>query len=172
MDSRQTQSEYDFKFDLLQKVISSLQCSKCKSVPGLDKFSQNRYHCMKSSHVLCENCKSLCKCRSPVTEKPSIALESLLSNLPCFCPNFIHGCRQIFEATNDLNLHKITCMFRAVRCPFKKCQEMMAFGDLMGHVEVHDEEVYVPAKEIDNQFQGMLEKFSKFILFDILFHRF
>ena len=51
---------------LLENTIDSLQCFKCKVVPGLTQEQQNRYTCLDESHQLCEKCKSECKCGSVV----------------------------------------------------------------------------------------------------------
>ena len=50
-------SRYNFKPEFLENTIESLQCFKCKDVPGFAKKQQNRYSCNNNAHQLCEKCK-------------------------------------------------------------------------------------------------------------------
>ena len=50
-------SRYNFKPEFLENTMESLQCFKCKDVPGFAKKQQNRYSCNNNAHQLCEKCK-------------------------------------------------------------------------------------------------------------------
>ena len=50
----------------LLRLIPDLQCHGCKSVPGPKDNQKNRYSCMDSSHILCEEHKVECPCGSKV----------------------------------------------------------------------------------------------------------
>ena len=46
-----------FKHEFLENTIESLQCFKCKDVPGFSEKQRNRYSCHDNAHQLCEKCK-------------------------------------------------------------------------------------------------------------------
>ena len=50
----------------LLRLIPDLQCHDCKSVPGPNENQKNRYSCIDSSHILCEEHKTKCPCGSKV----------------------------------------------------------------------------------------------------------
>ena len=119
---------------LLENTIESLQCSKCKAVPGFTNEQQNRYSCLYESHQLCEKCKSVCKCGSVVGKRPNPALKQILKNLPVYCPHYNNGCREIFNQAELLNDHQEGCVFRQVWCPDISCSNKVLFKDVIDHL--------------------------------------
>ena len=145
-----TKMNFETKCDLLRKMIESLQCSRCKAVPGFEKESKNRYQCLKKSAIFCEKCKTDCD-----SKFPSTVVQKLLEDMPCFCPNFKDGCQEIFSECGDLNEHKNWCMFRPLTCvltQYGTCEKKVLFKDYMEHIKEH-----VPRKgEIDNSSKNQL----------------
>ena len=126
---------------LLENTIESLQCFKCKAVPGLTTESKNRYSCVDESHQVCEKCKSACECGSIVGKRPNPALKQLLKDLPVYCPQYENGCREIFVQTQAENLddHQQGCLFRKVFCPDLACKKKVLFKDVIEHlIQVHE----------------------------------
>lgn len=115
---------FEAKCELLREMIESLQCTKCKAVPGFEYESRVRFQCLNNPKVLCKLCMNECDCvcescqnaDSTPNPTPSPVIEKLLKNLPCFCPNYSHGCREIFANCESLKEHKISCIFRLVPC--------------------------------------------------------
>ena len=117
---------FEAKCELLKNLIEDIQCSKCEAVPGFDDKSRFRFHCLATLKVLCEDCKNKHECLTckdvqerhfGVVEKtPSPVIEKLLKDMPCFCPHYAQGCREIFAKSEDLNDHETTCIFRLVPC--------------------------------------------------------
>ena len=120
---------------LLENAIASLQCSKCKAVPGFTKEQQNRYSCLDESHQLCEKCKSVCECGSVVGKRPNPTLKQILKNLPVYCPHYNNGCREIFIQAELLTNHKEECAFRHVCCPNLSCSNKVLFKDVIDHLK-------------------------------------
>ena len=120
---------------LLENTIESLQCYKCKAVPGLTTEQQNRYSCLDESHQLCEKCKSVCECGSVVGKRPNPTLKQILKNLPVYCPHYNNGCREIFIQAELLTNHKEECAFRHVCCPDLSCSNKVLFKDVIDHLK-------------------------------------
>ena len=76
------------KHEELLRLISDLQCHKCKNVPGPNGSQMKRYSCTKAAHTLCEEHKTKCACGSKVVESPSPIIAKLLQNLPWMCQNY------------------------------------------------------------------------------------
>ena len=72
-------AQYNFKPEFLENTIKSLQCFKCKDVPGFDKEQKNRYSCHDNAHQLCEKCKNgPCECGSTVGKIPNPVVHEIL----------------------------------------------------------------------------------------------
>ena len=110
---------------ILENIIETLQCFKCKAVPGITQEQQNRYTCVNESHQLCEKCKSVCQCGSVVVKRPNPTTKKLLKDLPVYCPHYNNGCRQIFVQTQaeSLDDHQQGCLFNKVFCPDLYCKK-------------------------------------------------
>ena len=127
-------SRFDSKRELLKNIVESLQCYKCKAVPGPTEEQKNRYSCLDNSHELCEDCKAACECGSVVGQFPSSTIKQILKDLPMCCQHYKDGCRQIFEKDEDLEGHQIGCIFRAVYCPWVNCKVgKIIFKDIADH---------------------------------------
>ena len=100
-------AQYNFKPEFLENTIKSLQCFKCKDVPGFDKEQKNRYSCHDNAHQLCEKCKNgPCECGSTVGKSPNPAIHQMLKDMPVYCPHYNRNCREIFAQAEDLNYHQ------------------------------------------------------------------
>jgi len=130
---------------LLENTIESLQCYKCKAVPGLTTEKQNRYSCVDESHQLCEKCKSACKCGSAVGKRPNPTTKHILKDLPAFCPHYRYGCREVFVQADDLDYHQKGCVFRQVHCPKIECKEKVLFKDVIDHLKQHNDTFWTHA---------------------------
>ena len=140
---------------LLENTIESVQCFKCKAVPGLATEKQNRYSCVNESHQLCEKCKTVCACGSAVGKRPNPTTKHILKNLPAFCPHYNTGCRQIFVQPEGLDDHQQGCIFRQVFCPRYDCNEKVMFKNVIDHLkQVHKSKKYGVA--IENKYTCML----------------
>ena len=128
-------SRFDYKRESLENIVESLQCYKCKAVPGPTEEQKNRYSCLDNSHELCEDCKAACECGSVVGQFPNSTIKQILKDLPMYCPHYKGGCRQIFEKNEDLEGHQIGCIFRAVYCPYLSCKlGKCVFKDITDHI--------------------------------------
>ena len=128
-------SRFDLKRELLKNIVESLQCYKCKAVPGPTEEQKNRYSCVNRSHELCEECKAVCECGSVVLQFPNSTIKQILKDLPMYCQHYKGGCRQIFEKDEDLEGHQIGCIFRGVYCPWLKCNGgRIIFKDVADHM--------------------------------------
>mgnify|MGYP001203579950 CR=1 FL=1 len=126
---------------ILENIIETLQCFKCKAVPGITQEQQNRYTCVNESHQLCEKCKSVCQCGSVVGKRPNPTTKKLLKDLPVYCPHHKNGCRQIFVQTQaeSLDDHQQGCLFNKVFCPDLYCKKKVLFKDVIEHlIQVHE----------------------------------
>ena len=61
---------------------------------------------MVNSHVLCEDCKVLCKCGSYVTRQPCELTLKLVETLPSFCCFYKNGCKVSNTRTVSMALSK------------------------------------------------------------------
>ena len=101
-------AQYNFKPEFLENTIKSLQCFKCKDVPGFDKEQKNRYSCHDNAHQLCEKCKNgPCECGSTIGKIPNPVVHEILKDMPMFCPHYKRGCRQVSAQSEDLKVRKI-----------------------------------------------------------------
>ena len=135
---------------ILENTIETLQCFKCKAVPGITQEQQNRYTCVNESHQLCEKCKSVCQCGSVVGKRPNPTTKKLLKDLPVYCPHYKNGCRQIFVQTQaeSLDDHQQGCLFNKVFCPDLSCKEKVLFKDVIEHLkQVHENKFWFVAPE-------------------------
>ena len=149
-------SRFDLKRELLKNIVESLQCYKCKAVPGPTEEQKNRYSCLDNSHELCEDCKAVCECGSVVGKFPNSTIKQMLKDLPMYCRHYKNGCRQIFEKDEDLEGHQIGCIFRAVYCPWLKCNVgRIIFKDLADHL---NEKHFDFSKEHAKKFVATFEK--------------
>ena len=150
---------------MLRKVIKEIQCCACGAVPGFHEASQNRYLCNTKSHVYCIKCQDVlledaeefsreCKyqtdnCDGEIMKIPSPIVKTLLKDMPCFCPNFRHGCREIFAEAFEMTFHMGSCIYRMVHCIAEDCpisdeytrfgwEDKIVFKDLMDHVKASD----------------------------------
>ena len=126
-------TQIDYKRKSLESMIESLQCFKCKDVPGFKKYQRNRYSCVEESHQLCEKCKSRCECGSLVVKRPNPPTKQMLEDLPVYCPHYKNGCRELFLQVESLDDHQEGCVFRPVYCPDPCCQKKMLFNDVIDH---------------------------------------
>jgi len=135
---------------LLEKIIETMQCFKCRAVPGLAKEQQNRYSCMDKSHQLCENCKASCICGSLVGKCPNPTVKEILKDLPAYCQHYNNGCRQIFvqAQAESLDDHQKGCIFRQVFCPQLSCKEKVLFKNVIEHLkQTHVNKLWFDATE-------------------------
>ena len=133
---------------LLENTIESLQCFKCKAVPGFTQDQQNRYTCLDESHQLCEKCKSECECGSVVGRRPNPTTKKLLKDLPVYCPHYKNECRDIFLQADSLENHQQGCLFRKVFCPYLPCKVKIMFKDVIEHLKkVHGNKFWFVATE-------------------------
>ena len=95
----------------LEELIPTLQCFKCKAVPGPEEGKKDRFNCFNESHVLCNACKSKCSCGSEVCKKPSQAIEKMVDQIPWICQNYKNGCRESRQQIEELKIHQIGCLF-------------------------------------------------------------
>ena len=130
-----------FKHEFLENTIESLQCFKCKDVPGFSEKQRNRYSCQNNAHQLCEKCKNLgpCVCGSTVGKSPNPAIQKMLEGMPVYCPHYKQNCREIFAQAEDLNYHQQGCVFRLVNCPHRvilgtECKEKVLFKNVISHI--------------------------------------
>ena len=136
-------TKFNVKYkSLLENTIESLQCYKCKAVPGLSTEQQNRYSCVDESHQLCEKCKSACECGSAVGKRPNPTTKQMVKELPAFCPHYRYGCLQIFVQAEDLDYHQKDCVFRQINCPAIECKEKVLFKDVIYHLELHNDTIW------------------------------
>ena len=126
---------FNYKCELLLKHLPSLQCHKCKNIPGPNRT--NRYFCIKESHALCELHRFRCLCGSLVGEKPSPAIGKLLQDLPWMCQNYSKGCREIKTDVEELEHHQVKCIFRQVYCPAVSCDSRPLFKNVIDHLIFH-----------------------------------
>ena len=132
-------ANYRAKCQELLRLITDLQCYKCKDVPGPNENGKNRYSCLDSSHTLCEKDKLECPCGSVVGKNPSPLAVKLLEGLPWMCQNYKRGCREIKVDIGELEIHQRNCIFRPIYCPrvgcFNKSREIeLLFKDLTKHL--------------------------------------
>ena len=133
---------------LLENTIESLQCFKCKAVPGFTQEQQNRYTCLDESHQLCEKCKSECECGSVVGKRPNPTTMKLLEGLPVYCPHYQNECREIFLQAESVEDHQQGCIFRQVYCPDVDCKEKILFKDVIKHLkQFHENKHWFVATE-------------------------
>ena len=135
---------------ILENIIETLQCFKCKAVPGITQEQQNRYTCVNESHQLCEKCKSVCQCGSVVVKRPNPTTKKLLKDLPVYCQHYKNGCRQIFVQTQaeSLDDHQQGCLFNKVFCPDLSCKKKVLFKDVIEHLkQVHENKFWFVAPE-------------------------
>ena len=132
---------FECKRKSVEAVIESLQCFKCKDVPGFKEEQKNRYNCVNESHQLCEKCKEKCDCGSLVAKRPNPIVLKMLKDLLVYCQNYKTGCREIFAKAEDLEDHQEGCVFRLVFCPNLLCQmrnELLipnvVFRDMVDHI--------------------------------------
>ena len=135
-------SSFEFKRKSLENIIENLVCYKCKAVPGPVEKQKNRYVCM-NAHQLCEECKSECDCGSQVGNLPNPLVHQILKDLPVYCPNYKTGCREMLLKVEDLEDHKLECVFRQIYCPQISCQHSrhgnILFKDIGDHFSaIHD----------------------------------
>ena len=110
-------TQYNFKPKFLENTIKSLQCFKCKDVPGFDKEQKNRYSCHDNAHQLCEKCKNgPCECGSTIGKIPNPVVHEILKDMPMFCPHYKRGCRQVSAQAEDLKVRKIQKQFDLSSC--------------------------------------------------------
>ena len=148
----------DYKRKSLENIIESLQCFKCKDVPGFKKEQQNRYSCVNESHQLCEDCKSKCDCGSLVLKNPNPTTKQILEDLPVYCPHYKNGCHQTFLQAESLDDHQQGCIFRQVFCPYIICKEKVLFKDVIDHLKkVHKNTFWFDATE--NKYTIMLDTY-------------
>ena len=127
-------SKFDSKCRELLKVLTELQCFKCKDVPGPRQDQKSRYICFNESHNLCEKDKAQCPCGSNVGKNPSPLIAKLLQDLPWMCNNFKSGCHEIKEKAEELRNHEWNCIYRQVFCPDFSCKEKLLFLDVEYHL--------------------------------------
>ena len=138
-------TRYTFKTEFLENIIESLQCFKCKDVPGFDEKQKNRYNCIDNSHQVCEKCKDLgkCACGSLFSNNPNPIARQILKDMLVYCPHYKRGCRETFAQFEDLNYHQKGCVFRKVYCPILHCkskeksQGKVMFKDVIDHLKQH-----------------------------------
>ena len=138
-------TRYTFKTEFLENIIESLQCFKCKDVPGFDEKQKNRYNCIDNSHQVCEKCKDLgkCACGSLFSNNPNPIARQILKDMLVYCPHYKRGCRETFARSEDLNYHQQGCVFRQVYCPILHCeskeklQGRVMFKDVIDHLKQH-----------------------------------
>ena len=142
-------SSFEFKRKSLENIIENLVCYKCKAVPGPVEKQKNRYVCM-NAHQLCEECKSECDCGSQVGNLPNPLVHQILKDLPVYCPNYKTGCREMLLKVEDLEDHKLECVFRQIYCPERSCQNShgkIVFKDIGDHFSaIHDSKSWVNRK--------------------------
>ena len=150
-------SQIDYKRKSLESIIDSLQCFKCKDVPGFKKEQQNRYSCVDESHQLCEKCKLKCDCGSVVGKRPNPALKKILKDLPVYCPHYKTGCHETFLLAESLDDHQQGCIFRPVFCPHINCKKtLVLFKDVIEHLkQVHENKFWFVA--IENKYSRKLD---------------
>ena len=130
------------KHEELLRLISDLQCHKCKNVPGPNGSQMKRYSCTKAAHTLCEEHKTKCACGSKVVESPSPIIAKLLQNLPWMCQNYKTGCRESKMNEDDLEHHQNKCIYRQVVCP-NNCEDgKVLFKDVIDHLKKCQPAVY------------------------------
>ena len=148
--------QIDYKRKLLENIIESLQCFKCKDVPGFKKEQQNRYSCVDESHQLCEKCKLKCDCGSVVGKRPNPALKKILKDLPVYCPHYKSGCTDFFLQAESMVDHQQGCIFRQVFCPVFTCKKKVLFKDVIEHLkQVHENDIFWSVA-IENKYSPML----------------
>lgn len=126
------------KRQILEEIIPTLICSKCKKPPGPEKETNQRFNCVKNGHALCHTCKAECHCGSQVSEAPSQLYVDMLKILPWYCVNYSEGCREIFTESSNYQKHMKTCPCRSVPCIFyfqDECYETIQFKDWLEHIE-------------------------------------
>ena len=150
-------TQLDYKRKSLQSIIKSLQCFKCKDVPGFKEEQQNRYSCVDESHQLCEKCKTTCECGSLVGKCPNPTTKQILEELPVYCPHYKTGCHETFLLAESLDDHQQGCIFRPVFCPYVSCKQILVlFKDVIEHLtQVHESKFWFDATE--NKFSGDLD---------------
>ena len=119
----------------------TLQCYKCKSVPGPGE-KRFRYECIEQSHAICENCKDRCLCGSLVPKNPLTFVDLILGMLPWMCENYQFGCRENFEKEEDLKRHQKCCKLKEIKCPYQSCREKMGNEKLLIHIQTKHENLY------------------------------
>ena len=121
-----------FKHEFLESTIESLQCFKCKDVPGFSEKLRNRYSCHNNAHQLCEKCKDLgpCACGSTVGKSPNPAIQKMLEDMPMYCPHYNRNCREIFAQAEDLNYHQQVLGTRHVFTNFTKNESTSFFKQI------------------------------------------
>ena len=103
----ESKKPFDVKCEMLKNIVETVQCYRCKSVPGFHGFEQFIYNCVRKGHSLCENCKKInCPCKSKVGESPNPVIKQMLKDLPAYCPNFRTGCRNIFVNSESRENHR------------------------------------------------------------------
>ena len=141
-------TQFDYKRKSLESIIEGLQCFKCKGVPGFTQEQQNRYSCFNKSHQLCEICKAICECGSPVGKHPNPATKQILKDLPVYCPHYKNECREIFLQAESLDDHQKGCVFRQIGCPDLPCKEKILFKDVIKHLkQIHGNRYWFVATE-------------------------
>ena len=121
-------AQYNFKPEFLENTIKSLQCFKCKDVPGFDKEQRNRYSCHDNAHQLCEKCKNgPCECGSTVGKIPNPVVHEILKDMPMFCPHYKRGCRQVSAQAEDLKVRKIQKLIFSMNKDFPLGQKLALF---------------------------------------------
>ena len=127
-------SRFQIRRESLENVIETLQCYNCKSIPGLGEGEKDRFSCFNESHQLCKDCKNKCKCGSEVGKNPNPILRKMLEDSPMYCPHYKTGCRQVFLKTENLEDHRMGCIFRPVYCPLIICKEKVLFVNILEHL--------------------------------------
>lgn len=128
-------SEFEFQCRVLLKLLPTLQCYKCKNVPG-PNGNQKRYSCFENSHNLCKEHKDECPCGSSVEKNPSPFIATILQDMPWLCQYSPNGCQEIKMDVEELTNHQQKCIFRQVYCPYFVCShEKVLFKNVIGHVE-------------------------------------
>lgn len=127
----------NLRFQLLEDLIPQLICQWCQDVPSPTNYQ--RFRCSKSNHSICQDCKSYKKCPNPcdskVLDQPCSLVKSMIEYLPWYCSNYKHGCRQIFEVTQELELHQSQCVYRLVNCLELGCHEKILFKNVVEHYQ-------------------------------------
>ena len=119
--------------EILTKIEETAECPVCLMIPRDVPIPM-----CNAGHSICQDCKAQVKkcptCQGKYYNNTNTLLASIIEEILHKC-KFSHlGCK-VKMKLNKIVEHEKKCSNRTVKCPYKKCQEIVKLKEILKHKE-------------------------------------